>query len=112
MFGVHTYEYDQLFRDRYLLVHKHYFLLDCWLFCLSFDGDSKIKEQGDEYDRFPIAVSHFYQGDVIKRLKVHCFICRPSESTVLKDAGIEPRRVATTALAVRRSNHSHRGMGG
>jgi hypothetical protein len=35
----------------------------------------------------------------------HCFICRPSDSTVLGDAGIEPRTVATTALAVRRSNH-------
>jgi hypothetical protein len=35
----------------------------------------------------------------------HCFICRPSDSTVLTDAGIEPRTVATCALAVRRSNH-------
>jgi hypothetical protein len=38
----------------------------------------------------------------------HCFICRLSDSTVSKDAGIEPRTVATTALAVRRSNHSAR----
>ncbi len=37
----------------------------------------------------------------------HCFICRPLDSTS-KDAGIEPRTVATTALAVRRSNHSAR----
>jgi hypothetical protein len=36
----------------------------------------------------------------------HCFICRPS--TVSEDAGIEPRTVATTALAVRRFNHSVR----
>jgi hypothetical protein len=35
----------------------------------------------------------------------HCFICRPSESTVSEDAGIEPRAFATSALAVRRSNH-------
>jgi hypothetical protein len=35
----------------------------------------------------------------------HCFICRPSDSTVPTDAGIEPRTVATCALAVRRSNH-------
>ena len=35
----------------------------------------------------------------------HCFIYRPSDSTVSEDAGIEPRTVATTALAVRRSNH-------
>ncbi len=35
----------------------------------------------------------------------HCFIFRPSDSTVPTDAGIEPRTVATSALAVRRSNH-------
>jgi hypothetical protein len=28
----------------------------------------------------------------------HCFICRPSNSTVSEDAGIEPRTVATLAL--------------
>ncbi len=38
----------------------------------------------------------------------HCFICRPSDSTVSEDAGIEPRTVATTALTVRRSNQSAR----
>jgi hypothetical protein len=36
----------------------------------------------------------------------HCFICRPSDSTVSEDAGIEPRTVATSAMAVRRSSHS------
>jgi hypothetical protein len=35
----------------------------------------------------------------------HCFNCRPSDSTVPTDAGIEPRAVATDALAVRRPNH-------
>ncbi len=35
----------------------------------------------------------------------HCFICRPSDSTVPTDAGIEPRTVATGALAARCSNH-------
>ncbi len=30
----------------------------------------------------------------------HCFICRPSDSTVPTDAGIEPKTVATDALAV------------
>ncbi len=34
----------------------------------------------------------------------NCFICRPSDPTVPPDAGIEPRTVATGALAVRRSN--------
>ncbi len=38
----------------------------------------------------------------------HCFKCRPSDSTVPEDAGIDPRTVATSALAVRRSNHSAR----
>jgi hypothetical protein len=33
----------------------------------------------------------------------HCFICRPSDSTVSEDAGIESRTVATSTLAVRRS---------
>ncbi len=35
----------------------------------------------------------------------HCLICRPSDFTVSEDAGIEPRTVATSALAVRLSNH-------
>jgi hypothetical protein len=38
----------------------------------------------------------------------HCIICRPSDSAVPEDAKIEPRKVATTALAIRRSNHSAR----
>jgi hypothetical protein len=42
----------------------------------------------------------FFMSDI-----QHCFICRPSESTVSEDAGIEPRTVMTTALAVRRSNY-------
>ncbi len=36
----------------------------------------------------------------------HCFLCRPSASTASEDAGIEPRTVDTSALAVRRSSHS------
>ncbi len=40
----------------------------------------------------------------------HSFICRPSDSTVSEDAGIEPRTVATSALTVtvRRSNYTAR----
>ncbi len=38
----------------------------------------------------------------------HWFICRLSDSNVSEDAGIEPRTAATSALAVRRSNHSAR----
>ncbi len=36
----------------------------------------------------------------------HWFICRPSDSTVSEDTEIEPRTVATSSLAVRRSSHS------
>jgi hypothetical protein len=35
----------------------------------------------------------------------HCFICRPSGSTVSEDAWIEQRVVATLLLIARRSNH-------
>ncbi len=38
----------------------------------------------------------------------HCFLCRPSDSAVSEDAGIEPRTVATTASTVRCSNPSTR----
>ncbi len=34
------------------------------------------------------------------------FICRPSDFTVSEDAGIEPMNVATSALAVSRSDHT------
>ncbi len=33
----------------------------------------------------------------------HGFFCRPSDSTVSEDAGIEPRTVSITMLAVRRT---------
>ncbi len=55
---------------------------------------------------------HFFNGgffwDFFRYDIQHCFICRPSESTVSENAGIESRTVATTALAVGRSNHSAR----
>jgi hypothetical protein len=38
----------------------------------------------------------------------HWIICRPTDSTVSEDAGIEPTTVVTSALADRRSNHSAR----
>jgi hypothetical protein len=38
----------------------------------------------------------------------HSSICRPSDSTVSVDAGIEPRNVVTSALAARPSKHSAR----
>jgi hypothetical protein len=36
----------------------------------------------------------------------HCFICRPSDSAVSEDAGIEPRIFATLALTAGRFNHT------
>jgi hypothetical protein len=36
----------------------------------------------------------------------HWFTCRPSDSTVSEEAGIEPRTVTTLVLTARRSNHS------
>ncbi len=48
-------------------------------------------------------LDYFYVCTLFKR---HCFICRPSHSTVSEDAGIESRTAATSALAVRRSSHS------
>ncbi len=51
-------------------------------------------------------------ADFLQYFIQHCFIYRPSDSTASEDgAGIAPRIVATSALAVRRSNHwtrSHR----
>ncbi len=50
----------------------------------------------------------YFLGDLFSFVQYniqHCFICRPSDFTVSTDAGIEPRTVATSALAVRRSNH-------
>ncbi len=50
-------------------------------------------------------------GDFFMYCIHYCFICRPSDSTVSEDAGIEPRTVVTTALTVRSSNHSaHSGI--
>jgi hypothetical protein len=49
--------------------------------------------------------NYFFGGFFIFSYYIqHCFICRPSDSAVPTDAGIEPRTVATSALAVRRSN--------
>jgi hypothetical protein len=39
-----------------------------------------------------------------KIVTIHYFICRPLDSTVSEDAGIEPRTVAMLAKAVRRLN--------
>jgi hypothetical protein len=52
---------------------------------------------------FNIFLKIFFWGNFFSYFIQHCFICRPSDSTVPTDAGIEPRTVATSALTVRRS---------
>ncbi len=52
---------------------------------------------------------NIFGGNFFSYYIQHCFICRPSDSTVpTADAEIEPRTVATGALAVRRSKHQAR----
>jgi hypothetical protein len=65
---------------------------------------SFVKERRKKYEKNN---KNFLQKTVIYRYAIqHCFICRPSSATVLEDAGIQTRTVATFALAVKRSNHS------
>ncbi len=45
----------------------------------------------------------FFKEDFFMYDILHCFIFRPSDFIVSEDAGIEPRPVATPALAARRS---------
>ncbi len=78
---------DQLVKQRLQYLVQAYLLINFFFFFKYFLGD------------FFIFFSYYIQ---------HCFICRPSDSTVPTDAGIEPRTVATGALAIRRSNHSAR----
>ncbi len=48
---------------------------------------------------------YIQSGHFLSNIFQHCFICRPSDSTVSADAGVESRTVATLALIVRRSKH-------
>jgi hypothetical protein len=41
----------------------------------------------------------------LKQFIQHCFICRPSDYTVLEDAGIGSMTIATLAWEISRSNH-------
>jgi hypothetical protein len=51
--------------------------------------------------------SHHLKQEAIRGEK-EWLICHLSDYTVSEDAGIEPKTVATSPLAVRRSNHSDR----
>jgi hypothetical protein len=51
------------------------------------------------YSFFP-----FFKGIFLMHIFQLCFICHPSDFTMSEDTGIE--QVATSASAVRRSNHS------
>jgi hypothetical protein len=58
--------------------------------------------------RLPSCAMTIKQEDFFVYFIQYCFICRPSDSIVSEDAGIEPWTVATSALAVRCSNQSTR----
>jgi hypothetical protein len=57
-------------------------------------GQCKIIKKGKKGDFF---IFQYYYSI----FNQYCFICRPSDSTVSENAGLEPRTVATLALAVR-----------
>jgi hypothetical protein len=57
---------------------------------------------------FEIRMFIYYFLDALHYIIQNCFICRPSDSTESEDARIEPRTVATSALALKRSKHSAR----
>jgi hypothetical protein len=54
------------------------------------------------YQKLPTMSSYYTLGGNgnFQYFLQHCFICRPSDSIVSEDAGIEPRKVATSALVV------------
>jgi hypothetical protein len=56
---------------------------------MSITAQKRKKEKGEFF--------YFFSLYVIK----HCFICRPSDSTVSEDAGIEQMTVAASALTAR-----------
>jgi hypothetical protein len=51
------------------------------------------------YNQSNFFKTYFIGGFFFSYFIQHCFICRHSDSTVPTDAGIEPRTVATGALA-------------
>ncbi len=65
----------------------YYIAFKCKYLC---DGEKNTDKK--KADFFWVLFEYFFQ---------HCFICRPSDYTVSEDAGIEPRTVATSAMAVR-----------
>ncbi len=79
--SLHNIRYDKLFKDRTFNLSMHMHAL------LNFTGGF--------FGFFTFLIQQ-------------CFICRPSDSTVSEDAGIELRTGTTLALAVGRSNHSAR----
>ncbi len=53
-----------------------------------------------EFTWLNIFLTNIFGGIFFSYYIQHCFICRPSDSTVPTDAGIESKTVATGALAV------------
>ncbi len=62
----------------------------------------------DVFIIFIIQINYNGNGGFFSVLSSTLLLLTPSDSAVSEDAGIEPRTVATSALAVRRSNHSAR----
>jgi hypothetical protein len=65
---------------------------------------SLFREKSNFYS--PCMISYLRCKKIFLYFIQHCFICHSSDSTVSEDAGIEPRTVGTSTLAVRCSNHS------
>ncbi len=70
-------------------------MMSPWPMCPSLD---RIQDVGNDWWLLTGGFLEFFMCCI-----QHCFICRPS--IVSEDVGIEPRTVATSALALRRSNH-------
>jgi hypothetical protein len=89
------------------------FCLDAAMLASASPGDdaSFLNYKKDTSDLFKVRFKlSFLKGDflnffIFMYIVQHCFICRPPDSNVSEDAGIESRTVATFALTVRRSNH-------
>jgi hypothetical protein len=60
------------------------------------------------YSIMNINVTIFFQGDFVGFLSALFSTVSSAAPQIPEDAGIEPRIVATSALVVRRSNHSAR----
>jgi hypothetical protein len=90
----------------YISLHRVIMLIYCLGTVPTTDSRSVVKKKRMPKNGSFYSWSFFGEVHFLQYFIQHGFICRPSDSTALEDAGIEPRTVATSALAVRQSNHS------